>query len=109
MTLFVASVVFDGNTYTGEAGVNKKDAEQKAARAVIKSILATENTCMMGIIRSKENLITAIKSSRNNKDTAAPIKFTRHVAYTAYGTSYPFCIHRICYVITFSRSIVKCC
>uniref|UniRef100_A0A0A9GBE8 DRBM domain-containing protein n=1 Tax=Arundo donax TaxID=35708 RepID=A0A0A9GBE8_ARUDO len=85
MTLFVASIVFDGNTYTGEAAANMKDAKQKAARAVIKSVLATENTCMMGIIRSKKNLITAIKSSRNNKDTGAPIKFTRPVAYTEYG------------------------
>ena len=37
--MFVASVVFNGNTYTGEAASNKKDAEQNAARAAIKSIL----------------------------------------------------------------------
>uniref|UniRef100_K3YJ81 DRBM domain-containing protein n=1 Tax=Setaria italica TaxID=4555 RepID=K3YJ81_SETIT len=40
-TMFVGSVVFDGNTYTGESASNKKDAQQNAARAVIKSILAT--------------------------------------------------------------------
>jgi dsRNA-specific ribonuclease len=39
MTLFVASVAFDGSTYTGEAATSKKDAEQKAACAVVKSIL----------------------------------------------------------------------
>lgn len=38
-TLFVGSVVFDGNTYTGEPAPNKKDAQQNAARAVIKSVL----------------------------------------------------------------------
>ncbi|XP_062195163.1 double-stranded RNA-binding protein 4-like isoform X2 [Phragmites australis] len=102
MTLFVASVVFDGNTYTGEAAATKKDAKQKAARAVIKSILATDNACMMDIIRSKKKLITAITSSGNNIDTGAvnqethstptktpttfaPIKFTGPVEYTTYG------------------------
>jgi dsRNA-specific ribonuclease len=39
LTLFAATVVFDGNRYTGESARNKKDAEQNAARAVIKSIL----------------------------------------------------------------------
>jgi dsRNA-specific ribonuclease len=39
ITLFVSSVLFAGNTYTGEAATNKKDAEQKAARAAVKSIL----------------------------------------------------------------------
>jgi dsRNA-specific ribonuclease len=46
MTLFVASVVFDGNTYTGEAATCKKYAEQKAARAAVKSILG--NSCCHG-------------------------------------------------------------
>ena len=39
MTLFVSSVLFSGKTYTGEAAVNKKDAEQKAAHVAVKSIL----------------------------------------------------------------------
>lgn len=39
MTLFVSSVLFAGNTYTGEAAISKKDAEQKAARVAVKSIL----------------------------------------------------------------------
>jgi hypothetical protein len=59
---------------------------------------------MMEIVRSKEKLITAIKSSRNSKDTGnvsqeaysttvkapatfTPIKFTRPAAHTGYGTS----------------------
>ncbi|KAL6662026.1 hypothetical protein ACP70R_001410 [Stipagrostis hirtigluma subsp. patula] len=87
MTLFVASVVFDGKTYTGEAAVSKKDAEQKAARAAVKSILDTGNTCMMEIIMSKKNFITAIASQTKTITTFAPIKFTRPVAYAAYGGS----------------------
>jgi hypothetical protein len=60
---------------------------------------------MMGIIRSKENLITAIKTSRNSKDTRvvsqevqntpkktvatfSPIKFVQPAAYM--GGTYPF-------------------
>lgn len=84
-TLFVASVVFDGNTHTGESAPNKKDAEQNAARAVIKSILAKGNACMMEIIRSKKQLITAVKTCGNTPTTFTPIKFTRPVAYAAYG------------------------
>jgi len=84
-TMFVASVVFNGNIYNGESASNKKDAEQNAARAAIKSILATDNSCMIGIIRSKKHLITAIKSSRSIPTTFTPIEFTRPVAYAAYG------------------------
>ncbi|CAO2210818.1 unnamed protein product [Urochloa humidicola] len=84
-TMFVGSVLFDGNTYTGESASNKKDAEHNAARAAIKSILAPDNSCMIGIIRSKKQLITAIKSSGSTPTTFTPIKFTRPVAYAAYG------------------------
>ncbi|CAL4998409.1 unnamed protein product [Urochloa decumbens] len=84
-TMFVGSVLYDGNIYTGESASNKKDAEQNAARAVIKSILATDNSCMIGIIRSKKELLTAIKSSGSTPTTFTPIKFTRAVAYAAYG------------------------
>ncbi|KAM0906392.1 hypothetical protein ACQ4PT_016811 [Festuca glaucescens] len=45
MTLFVSSVLFAGKTYTGEAATNKKDAEQKAACAAVKSILG--NLCVV--------------------------------------------------------------
>ena len=44
---------------------------------------------MIGIVRSKKQLITAIKSSGSTPTTFTPIKFTRPVAYAAYGTS-PF-------------------
>ncbi|KAB1222261.1 Double-stranded RNA-binding protein 4 [Morella rubra] len=36
---FISSLVFSGESYTGEAGRNKKEAEQLAARAVILSLL----------------------------------------------------------------------
>ena len=45
MTPFVSSVLFAGNTYTGEAATNKKDATRKAARAAVKSILG--NLCVV--------------------------------------------------------------
>ena len=38
LPVFVSSLVFNGVTYTGEPGRNKKEAEQLAARAVILSI-----------------------------------------------------------------------
>lgn len=85
LTLFAATVVFDGNSYTGESAPNKKDAEQSAARAVIKSILAKHNSCMVGIVRSKKQLITAVRSSGRTPATFTPIQFTRPVSYAAYG------------------------
>lgn len=39
-------MVFDGNAYHGESAPNKKDAEQNAARVVIKSILGI--LCYLG-------------------------------------------------------------
>ncbi|KAK1608013.1 hypothetical protein QYE76_031686 [Lolium multiflorum] len=89
MTLFVSSVLFSGNTYTGEAATNKKDAEQKAARAAIKSILATNNTCMKEIIRSKKELIIAIASSGFNKETNAVTTVTPIIFVRAVGAACP--------------------
>ena len=37
LPVFVSSLVFNGVSYTGSAGRNKKEAEQLAARAVILS------------------------------------------------------------------------
>uniref|UniRef100_A0A804LWY5 DRBM domain-containing protein n=1 Tax=Zea mays TaxID=4577 RepID=A0A804LWY5_MAIZE len=84
LTLFAAIVVFDGNAYHGESAPNKKDAEQNAARVVIKSILAKHDTCMVRIVRSKKQLITAVRSSGNTPATFTPIQFTRPVSYAAY-------------------------
>ena len=39
LPVFTSSLVFNGVSYTGEAGKNKKEAEQLAARAVIVSLL----------------------------------------------------------------------
>lgn len=39
LPVFVSSLVFDGIAYTGETGRNKKEAEQLAAQAVIRSLL----------------------------------------------------------------------
>ena len=48
LPVFVSSLVFSGVTYTGDAGRNKKEAEQLAARAVILSILG--NNFMLEIV-----------------------------------------------------------
>uniref|UniRef100_A0ACD5X2E6 Uncharacterized protein n=1 Tax=Avena sativa TaxID=4498 RepID=A0ACD5X2E6_AVESA len=68
MTLFISSVSFAGSIYTGGAARNKKDAEQKAARAAVVSILATSNASMQQIIRSKKQQIIAITSAGLNKE-----------------------------------------
>lgn len=39
LPVFISSLVFNGVSYTGGAGKNKKEAEQLAARAVILSLL----------------------------------------------------------------------
>lgn len=39
LPVFVSSLVFNGVTYTGEPGRSKKEAEQLAARAVIRTLL----------------------------------------------------------------------
>uniref|UniRef100_A0A0E0LUH9 DRBM domain-containing protein n=2 Tax=Oryza punctata TaxID=4537 RepID=A0A0E0LUH9_ORYPU len=94
MIPYVASVSLAGRAYTGVAARNKKDAEQKAARAAVKSLLATNDTCMEKIVRSKEKLISANSPSGYNKEidsnptnTAlpfAPIKFTSPAVFKIY-------------------------
>jgi hypothetical protein len=41
LPVFISTLVFDGVSYTGDAGRNKKEAEQLAARAVILSLIGT--------------------------------------------------------------------
>eukprot|EP00262_Sarcandra_glabra_P015273 TRINITY_DN466_c0_g4_i1.p1 TRINITY_DN466_c0_g4~~TRINITY_DN466_c0_g4_i1.p1 ORF type:complete len:327 (+),score=56.40 TRINITY_DN466_c0_g4_i1:66-1046(+) len=62
LPVFVSSLVFDGVTYTGGAGRNKKEAEQMAARAVLVSILGNSNsgTFLSQIIKSKSKLYAAL-------------------------------------------------
>jgi hypothetical protein len=42
---------------------------------------------MVGIVRSKKQLITAVKSSGSSPATFTPIQFTRPVSHAAFGTS----------------------
>ncbi|KAG2666911.1 hypothetical protein I3843_15G084300 [Carya illinoinensis] len=60
--VFTSSLVFNGVMYTGEAGRNKKEAEQLAARAVILSILGNSGsrTILSEIIKSKGKLYAAL-------------------------------------------------
>ncbi|XP_052205005.1 uncharacterized protein LOC127809888 isoform X2 [Diospyros lotus] len=63
LPLFVSSLVFNGVTYMGKAGRNKKEAEQLAARVVILSILGDSDSgmSMSEIIKSKFKLYTVFQ------------------------------------------------
>ncbi|KAJ4960805.1 hypothetical protein NE237_020715 [Protea cynaroides] len=62
LPMFVSYVSFNGKLYTGSVGKNKKEAEQLAARAVIKSIMGESDlgTCLSEIIMSKGKLYAAV-------------------------------------------------
>ncbi|KAK8498444.1 hypothetical protein V6N13_100046 [Hibiscus sabdariffa] len=59
--IFVSTLAFNGETYKGEIGRSKKEAEQLAARAVIQSLLVDDRygTIVSEIIRSKAKLHNA--------------------------------------------------
>ncbi|KAA8547737.1 hypothetical protein F0562_004166 [Nyssa sinensis] len=78
LPVFVSSLVFNGVTYTGNAGRTKKEAEQLAARAVILSILgdSSSGTVISEIIKSKFRLYAAlhkVKDSHNAHNGIMPI------------------------------------
>nr|GMD55498.1 double-stranded RNA-binding protein 4-like [Ipomoea batatas] len=63
---FKSTVVFNGCSYTGEAGRNKKEAERLAARAVIVSLLESEHkTILSEIIQSKDKLYASINKVKD--------------------------------------------
>ncbi|ONK55143.1 uncharacterized protein A4U43_UnF7180 [Asparagus officinalis] len=66
--MFISSTIFNGQTYTGDPGRNKKEAEQMAARAAIKSILANSDSQspMLEVIRSKKKLCAAFFKSNSS-------------------------------------------
>ncbi|KAL2934513.1 Double-stranded RNA-binding protein 4, partial [Bienertia sinuspersici] len=59
---FFSSLVFNGVKYTGPHGVNKKEAEQLAARTVILSIIANlgEGMKLLEIAKSKAKLFLEV-------------------------------------------------
>ncbi|KAL3525516.1 hypothetical protein ACH5RR_013888 [Cinchona calisaya] len=78
--VFVSSLVFNGVSYTGDKGRNKKEAEQLAARAVILSIIdsvdSASATVMSEIFRSKYKLYAAlnkIKDTNSIYSAAIPV------------------------------------
>ncbi|XWS47568.1 hypothetical protein CRYUN_Cryun14cG0163600 [Craigia yunnanensis] len=64
----VSSLVFNGVTYSGETGRNKKEAEQLAARAVILSLLDDPRygTLLSEIIKSKAKLCVALNEVKDS-------------------------------------------
>ncbi|XP_057970642.1 double-stranded RNA-binding protein 5-like [Malania oleifera] len=77
LPIFESSLVFSGTRYTGDAGRNKKEAEQLAARAVILSMLGNtgSGTLLSEIIKSKMKLYVAlhrVKDARQMQNTSVP-------------------------------------
>ncbi|KAI9160167.1 hypothetical protein LWI28_005696 [Acer negundo] len=64
---FISYLVFNDVTYTGEVGKSKKEAEQLAARAVIRSLLGTSGfgTILFEIIKSKGKLFDALRKVKD--------------------------------------------
>ncbi|KAI8009434.1 Double-stranded RNA-binding protein 4 [Camellia lanceoleosa] len=71
LPVFVSSLIFNGVMYTGEAGRNKKEAEQLAARAVILSVLDNSDpgTVIFEIIKSKFRLYAALHKVKDLHNT----------------------------------------
>lgn len=67
LPVFISSLVFNGVSYTGGAGKNKKEAEQLAARAVILSLLGDSKMrkVLYDIIKSKVKLYAALHKVDN--------------------------------------------
>ncbi|KAI3451827.1 hypothetical protein Pfo_008492 [Paulownia fortunei] len=67
LPIFVSSLILNGITFIGDAGKNKKEAEQFAARAAVLSILDTESgTTMSEIVKSKFKFYDALKKVKDS-------------------------------------------
>lgn len=88
LPVFVSSLVFNGVTYTGEPGRSKKEAEQLAARAVIRTLLVTSGsaTILSEIIKSKGKLYAALNKVKESNYSTQKIA-TSYVPTTAIPKS----------------------
>ncbi|KAF9664058.1 hypothetical protein SADUNF_Sadunf17G0116800 [Salix dunnii] len=78
LPVFISTLVFDGVSYTGDAGRNKKEAEQLAARTVILSLLGNSWSMeiLYKIIKSKSKLHAAlnrVKDSNHSQPNIVPV------------------------------------
>ncbi|KAK8658632.1 hypothetical protein V6N13_036835 [Hibiscus sabdariffa] len=66
--VFVSTLVFNGVTYKGETGRNKKEAEQLTARAAIQSLLVDDRYVIVvtEIIKSKAKLHNAANKAKDS-------------------------------------------
>ncbi|KAG8384163.1 hypothetical protein BUALT_Bualt04G0089600 [Buddleja alternifolia] len=65
-SVFVSSLILNGDTFIGYAGKTKKESEQLAARAAILSILGSESgTTMSEIVRSKFKFYDELKKVKD--------------------------------------------
>ncbi|KAI3462604.1 hypothetical protein Pfo_019267 [Paulownia fortunei] len=80
LPIFVSSLVLNGVTFVGDAGKNKKEAEQFAARSAILSILAIvadseSSTTMSEIVKSKfkfYDILKKVKGSSSVQGSTVP-------------------------------------
>ncbi|XP_011021410.1 PREDICTED: uncharacterized protein LOC105123488 isoform X2 [Populus euphratica] len=78
LPVFISTLVFDGVSYTGDAGRNKKEAEQLAARAVILSLLGNSGSSkiLYEIIKFKRKLYAAldrVKDPSHSQPNIVPV------------------------------------
>ncbi|KAJ6867399.1 double-stranded RNA-binding protein 4-like isoform X1 [Populus alba x Populus x berolinensis] len=78
LPVFISTLVFDGVSYTGDGGRNKKEAEQLAARAVILSLLGNSGSSkiLYEIIKSKSKLYAAldrVKDPSHSQPNIVPV------------------------------------
>ncbi|KAI5559404.1 hypothetical protein BDE02_17G107700 [Populus trichocarpa] len=78
LPVFISTLVFDGVSYTGDAGRNKKEAEQLAARAVILSLIGNSGSSkiLYEIIKSKSKLYAAldrVKDPSHSQPNIVPV------------------------------------
>ncbi|KAH8483296.1 hypothetical protein H0E87_027901 [Populus deltoides] len=78
LPVFISTLVFDGVSYTGDAGRNKKEAEQLAARAVILSLIGNSGSSkiLYEIIKSKSKLYAAldrVKDPSHSQPSSVPV------------------------------------
>lgn len=87
LPVFISSLIFNGQTYTGHPARNKKEAEQMAARATIGSILANSETrTVMGEIISSKRKLYAVFGKNNKLHESIPLGAEQFAKPTATET-----------------------
>uniref|UniRef100_A0A2P2PKW9 Uncharacterized protein MANES_01G116100 n=1 Tax=Rhizophora mucronata TaxID=61149 RepID=A0A2P2PKW9_RHIMU len=90
LPVFASSLVFNGVTYSGGTGRNKKEAEQLAARASIISLLGDSGlgTILSEIIKSKVKLYAALDKVKDpNSAQHDTLRIAMNIGHVSKSTS----------------------